>query len=621
MNHQLHFDLSAAARRTMLAHGFEPDYPPAIAAQLEQLRAHPPQPDPTARDMRSLLWSSIDNDTSKDLDQIEYVETLPNGSTRVLIGIADVDAFVPKGSPIDQHALRETTTVYTGVDIFSMLPEELSTGSTSLLQDQERLAVVGDFTIDAQAHVVASELYLARVLNKAQLAYPSIGAWLAGQPAPPKVAASPDLQQQLHLQDQIAQRLLGERDSHGALNLETIETHPIHLTDGEIDIEADTKNRATQIIEDFMIAANGAVARMLDAKGYSSIRRVVRTPETLGAHRRARRRSAERSFPPSPIPNRCTTSSATSSAKIPTTSPISPSLSSNSSALANTSSRTPGQQPIGHFGLAVQDYTHSTAPNRRYADLVIQRIVKAMIAGKPSPYSDDELASIAAQCTRMEDAERKVSREMQKRIAAVAMSSRIGQTFDAIVTGVNRARLLRPHPQASRRWHAGPGCAGCRCRRPPPCVSRANRSGPGLHRLRPRLSWIRRGLAPIAATHLSRGLRPTTWHRPALCAPASSRSSTTSAVTAMRPRSLFIAATADSFRRGIRSPTSPTDSLPSSCAAKSPLANASSSGAPMAANGWPRSSAASSAASSPSPSIPPALSTSPSASSPTPSRV
>ena len=190
MNHQLHFDLNAAARRSMLAHGFEPDYPPAIAAQLEQLRAHPPQPDSSARDMRDLLWSSIDNDTSKDLDQIEYVETLPNGSSRVLIGIADVDAFVPKGSPIDLHALRETTTVYTGVDIFSMLPEELSTGSTSLLENQERLAVVGDFTIDAQAHVVASEIYLARVLNKAQLAYPSIGAWLSGQPAPPKVAAS-----------------------------------------------------------------------------------------------------------------------------------------------------------------------------------------------------------------------------------------------------------------------------------------------------------------------------------------------------------------------------------------------------------------------------------------------
>jgi exoribonuclease II len=447
MNHQLHFDLSAAARRTMLAHGFEPDYPPAIAAQLEQLRAHPPQPDPKARDLRNLLWSSIDNDTSKDLDQIEYVEALPNGSYRVLIGIADVDAFVPKGSPIDQHALRETTTVYTGVDIFAMLPEELSTGSTSLLQDQERLAVVGDFTIDAQAHVAASDIYLARVLNKAQLAYPSIGAWLRGQPAPPKVVASPELQQQLHLQDQIAQGLLAERDKQGALNLETIETHPIHLSDGEIDIEADTKNRATQIIEDFMIAANGAVARMLDAKGYSSIRRVVRIPKRWDRIvELARQRGTQLPTDPDPKPLHnflCDQQRKDPDHFADLSLAVIKLLGPGEYILEK-----PGQEPIGHFGLAVHDYTHSTAPNRRYADLVIQRIVKAMIARQPSPYSDDELSSIAAQCTRMEDAERKVSREMQKRIAAVAMSGRVGQTFDAIVTGVNEhgsfVRTLRP---------------------------------------------------------------------------------------------------------------------------------------------------------------------------------
>src|ERR1700761_7729331 len=183
INHQTHFDLAAAARRSMIGHGFEPDYPPPVAQQLAQLRAYPPAPASGARDLRKLLWSSIDNDTSRDLDQIEYAEALPDGSFRVLIGIADVDAFVPKGSPIDAHALRETTTVYTGVEIFSMLPEELSTGSTSLLENQERLAVVGELTIDAQAHVSASQIYLARVVNKAQLAYPSIGAWLSGQPA------------------------------------------------------------------------------------------------------------------------------------------------------------------------------------------------------------------------------------------------------------------------------------------------------------------------------------------------------------------------------------------------------------------------------------------------------
>ncbi|HKO14036.1 MAG TPA: ribonuclease catalytic domain-containing protein, partial [Acidobacteriaceae bacterium] len=275
-----HYDLAAAARRAMIERGFEPDFPPAVAQQLDELRAHPPATPQGVRDLRGLLWSSIDNDTSRDLDQIEYAEALPDGSHRVLIGIADVDVFVPKGCPIDEHALRETTTVYTGVEIFPMLPEELSTGSTSLLQDQERAAVVIEFTVDAEANITGSEFYRAAVLNKAQLAYPSVGAWLAGTAeAPPKVAGSPELQQQLKMQHAIAERLRQKRSESGALDLQTIETHPIHLTDGEIDIEAEVKNEATQLIEDFMIAANGVVARSLEAKKFSSIRRVVKTPK------------------------------------------------------------------------------------------------------------------------------------------------------------------------------------------------------------------------------------------------------------------------------------------------------------------------------------------------------
>ena len=436
MNQQLHFNLSAAARRAMIAHGFEPEYPPPIAAQLQQLRDHPPQPASSARDLRSLLWSSIDNDTSKDLDQIEYVEPVAGGH-RVLIGIADVDAFVPKGSPIDQHALRETTTVYTGVDIFSMLPEQLSTGSTSLLPDQERIAVVADFTVDAQAHIASSDFYPARVVNKAQLAYPSVGAWLAGQAAPPpKVAASAELQQQLRLQDQIAQQLRKERSIHGALNLQTIETHPIRYSDGAIDIEAEVKNRATQLIEDFMIASNGVVARMFDEKRYSSIRRVVKTPKRWDRIVEIAGQMGTQ-LPAEPDAKPLHDFLCEQQRKDPDHFP--------DLSLAVIKLLGPGEYVLekagepsqGHFALAVQDYTHSTAPNRRYADLVTQRLLKAVMAGKPSPYSDDELASVAAQCTRMEDAERKVSREMQKRIAAVAMSGRIGQAFDAIVTGVN----------------------------------------------------------------------------------------------------------------------------------------------------------------------------------------
>ncbi len=448
-HHQLRFDLSAAARRTMLERGFAPDFPPAVAPQVEQLREHPPQAAEGARDLRGLLWSSIDNDTSRDLDQIEYVEALPAGGSRVLIGIADVDAYVAKGSAIDEHALRETTTVYTGVDIFPMLPEELSTGWTSLLEGQERGAMVVEFTVDAQGHVAGGEFYRARVVNHAQLAYPSVGAWLAGgASAPAKVAASTELQQQLRTQNDIAQRLRQERASHGALNLETIETHPIRLGDGDIEIEAQQKNLATQLIEDFMIAANGVAARTLEAKHYSSIRRVVKTPKRWDRIVELAARLGTQ-LPADPDPKPLHDFLCRQQKKDPVHFP--------DLSLAVIKLLGPGEYVLiragepseGHFGLAVEDYTHSTAPNRRYADLVTQRLLKAMIAGGRSPYSDEELASIAAQCTRMGDAERKVSREMQKRIAAVALSGRIGQNFDAIVTGVNEhgsfVRTLAPH--------------------------------------------------------------------------------------------------------------------------------------------------------------------------------
>lgn len=449
VNRQLRFDLNAAARRSMIERGFEPDFPSAVDRQLQDLRAHPPESSPDSRDLRGLLWSSIDNETSRDLDQIEYVEAGSGGAFRVLIGIADVDSFVPKGSPIDQHALRETTTVYTGVEIFPMLPEELSTGATSLLEEQERGAVVIEFTVDGHASVTGTEIYRARVVNQAQLAYPSVGAWLEGQAeAPAKVAASAELQKQLRMQDQLAQRLRQARSDRGALNLQTIETHPIRLTDGNIDIEAEVKNRATQLIEDFMIAANGVVARSLDAKKFSSIRRVVKTPKRWDRIvELARQMGTQLPADPDPKPLHdflCEQAGRDPLHFADLSLAVIKLLGPGEYVLER-----PGEPAQGHFGLAVQDYTHSTAPNRRYADLVTQRLLKAMIASTQSPYSDDELEAVAAQCTRMEDAERKVSREMQKRIAAVAMSGHIGQAFDAIVTGVNEhgsfVRTLKPH--------------------------------------------------------------------------------------------------------------------------------------------------------------------------------
>src|ERR1700690_1685641 len=273
-------NLQAIARQVMQAHGFAPDFPPEAPQQLAQIGAHPPQlaPSDKVRDLRSLLWSSIDNDTSKDLDQIEVAERLRDGSVKVMVGIADVDAFVGKDSPIDQHAARETTTVYTGICNFPMLPNELSTGASSLLENMDRPGVVIEFVVDSGGSISASDVYRAILRNKAQLTYNAVGGWLEGTgAAPPKVAASADLQAQLKLQDGAAQALKKLRYEHGALNIETSEVHPVVLNEQVVDVVKQEKNRATELIEDFMIAANGVVARMLGK--VSSLRPIVKTPE------------------------------------------------------------------------------------------------------------------------------------------------------------------------------------------------------------------------------------------------------------------------------------------------------------------------------------------------------
>jgi VacB/RNase II family 3'-5' exoribonuclease len=447
------FNLQAAARQSMIEHGFEPDYPPQVKQELAALEAHPPQTPIAIADLRHLLWSSIDNDTSRDLDQIEYAETLPDGSTRVMIGIADVDAYAPRGSAIDEHASVETITVYTGVKNFSMLPDELSTGLTSLLEGQDRVCMVTEFTLDkdvcaTESCVASSKIYPALVNNKAQLAYNGVGAWLDGKAAPPpRVAASNDLQAQLKLQNEIAQRLRLERYKHGALQIETIEAHAI-LQGEDIELEVQSTNAATELIEDFMIAANGVVARTLQSKNISSIRRVVRTPKRWD---RIVALADELGTKLPAMPDSKALNDFLLQRKKDDPDHF-PDLS-----LAIVKLLGPGEYVLersgdpeqGHFGLAVEDYTHSTAPNRRYADLVTQRLLKAMNAGKPSPYSDDELSAIALNCTTKAAAEREVEREMQKRIAAVAMQHRIGEKFNAIVTGVTPngtfVRTLAPH--------------------------------------------------------------------------------------------------------------------------------------------------------------------------------
>jgi VacB/RNase II family 3'-5' exoribonuclease len=401
----------------------------------------------SVRDLRDRLWSSIDNDTSRDLDQIEVAERLPTGDVKVLVGIADVDAFVPKASAIDQHAARETTTVYVGIRNFPMLPEELSTGKTSLLENQDMLSVVTELVVDAGGHVTSSDVYRAVVRNHAQLQYNSVGAWLEGTAAAPaKVGASPDLQAQLRLQDEAAQKLKNHRHECGALSLETDEFSSLVLNDQVVDEVLQQKNRATELIEDFMIAANGVVARMLEK--VSSLRRIVKVPKRW---------------------DRIVELAATYGDKLPAD-PDSKALNdflvkrkpADPDHFADLSLAVikligpgeyvlerPGEPAPGHFGLAVQDYTHSTAPNRRFPDVVTQRLIKAMLAGQANPYSDEELLTIAANCTEKGDAARKVEREMSKRLSAIAMQNRIGATFDAIVTGVTPkgtfVRALQPH--------------------------------------------------------------------------------------------------------------------------------------------------------------------------------
>ncbi len=443
-----HLDLQATAKEIMQQYGFEPDFPAPVSTQLANLGQLPQvSPSRDVRDMRNLLWSSIDNDTSRDLDQIEVIETASNGDVKVMVGIADVDAFVAKMTPIDQHAARETTTVYTGIRNFPMLPEQLSTGVTSLLENQDRLSIVIEFVVDTGGSLKSSDVYRALVRNKAQLQYNSVGAWLEESAAAPlKVAASSELQNQLKLQSDVAQKLKSKRFLNGALNLQTDEVHPLVLNEQVVDVVKQQKNRATELIEDFMVAANGVVARLLE--NVSSLRRIVRTPKRW---------------------DRIVQLAATKGEKLP----AQPDSKALNDLLLRRKAADPdhfadlslavikligpgeyvlepaGETAPGHFGLAVQDYTHSTAPNRRFADVVTQRLIKAMLAGQPNPYSDDELTAVAANCTQKEDAARKVEREMTKRLAAVAMQRRVGETFDAMVTGVTDrgtfVRVLQPH--------------------------------------------------------------------------------------------------------------------------------------------------------------------------------
>jgi exoribonuclease-2 len=417
-------------------YGLSPDITPDAEREVAALASQPPAvPDTAATDLRALLWSSIDDDTSKDLDQIEVADTVPGG-TRVRVGVADVDVLVPKGSALDFSAARNSTTVYTGVETFPMLPVQLSTDRTSLAPGQDRWAIVIEFTVAADGSTTAASVYRAVVRNQAQLAYDGVGAWLAGKGQPPApVAANAALAAQLRLQWAAAKCLRQRRAQRGALDLETIEAAPV-VDDGHvIDLRATQPGAARDLIEDFMIAANAVIATFLTAKGRTAIRRVVRTPVrwprivelaqtynvTLPAAPDGRALaaflSARRAADPVRFPD-------LSLAVIKLLGPGEYVVDS------------PSTPDTGHFGLAVPDYTHGTAPNRRYADLVTERLLKATISGAAAPYTDPELSAIATHCTEQEDNARRASRVVHKEAAAVMLAPRVGEVFDAVVTGV-----------------------------------------------------------------------------------------------------------------------------------------------------------------------------------------
>ena len=441
--------LAERAHQAMIENGFEPEFSPEVFAQVKAIQSRGAvTADASVCDMRQLLWSSIDNASSRDLDQIEFAEALPNGDIRVLVGIADVDASVGKNSPIDNHAEQNTVTVYTESKIFPMLPEELSTDLTSLNQGVDRRAVVADMTIKENGDVPESTFYRALVHNYAQLAYENVGAWLDSKgEMPAKVANIQGLKEQLELQQQAAVRLQKYRTAKGALEFESVESEAI-VENGQIrGLVSVVPNSARKLIENFMVAANVEMAEFLENHNALSLRRIVKTPERWDGIRRIASEYGENL---SEQPDQPSLAAFLAKRRVADPDHF-PDLSLSIIKLIGSGEyviQRPGEDAGGHFGLAVRDYAHSTAPNRRFTDIVVQRLVKAVITGTPSPYTGEELDAIAEHANLQERAARKVERKMRKIVAATVMQRHIGENFDAIVTGDTSAgvfaRILSP---------------------------------------------------------------------------------------------------------------------------------------------------------------------------------
>lgn len=443
-------DLRSIALRAMTGSGLATGFPSEVVREAQSLMKTGVENNSSGsvRDMREILWSSIDNNESRDLDQVEYVERLPDNHLRLLVGIADVDLFVPKGSLIDQYAFVNTVSVYTPAIIFPMLPEQLSTDKTSLLEGHDRFAIVIELIITGEGVVSSKEVYRAVVRNQAKLTYKEVGEWLEGRSAAPvSITNVVGLEEQIRLQLEVTERLQALRKENGALELETVEAEPVISAGKVIRLDIKRHNRAQSIIESFMIAANTSMAEFMQERGVPSLRRVVRTPERwrLIVELAASYGATLQSQPDSrALSDFLRQRKEADPENYPTLSlSVLKMLGSGDYKV-----EAPGLEQEGHFGLAVDDYTHSTAPNRRYADLITQRCLKAVIAGDAPPYTREALEEIADRCNRMESAARKVERMTEKSTVAVLLSSHRGETFDGIVTGVKErgtfVRLITP---------------------------------------------------------------------------------------------------------------------------------------------------------------------------------
>jgi len=428
--------LRAIAVRAMRERGLDPEFPSEALAEVAALKGAPRATGEPIRDLRARLWCSIDNDDSRDLDQVSVAEPLPGGDVRVLVAIADVGAAVPKGSPVDRHAGRNTTSIYTPAVIFPMLPERLSTDLTSLNDQQDRLAVVAELVVSPDGTLKSSDVYGATVRNHAKLAYHAVGAWLDGSGPLPAAAAVPGIDEQLRIQDRVAQALNRVRHEHGALDFETIEVQSVFDGDTLCEVRAQGPSRAKSLIENLMIAANAVTARFLDGHGFPSLRRVVKSPERWDRIRAVARQAGD-DLPAAADSKALAAFLARRKQSDPATFPD---LSLTVIRLLGRGEYVvdpPGGEPPGHFGLAVRDYSHSTAPNRRYPDLVTERLIKAVLAGHPAPYTIGELETLATHCTRQEDAANKVERQVRKSAAAMVVESHVGEPFEASVTGAS----------------------------------------------------------------------------------------------------------------------------------------------------------------------------------------